>query len=87
MDGPGSFAHAVRGFGHPEGGGAVQVCVQISARLKAIMNAVHQAFAHLVGKAVAFEDDSVVIIQWFDKVHIMTKRGDKGLECVDGLAK
>ena len=85
MDGPGAFADTVCRFRHAKWRGAIQVSVQITARLKAIMNAVHQAFAHLVGEAITLKDDGVVIIERLDEVHFVPKRGDEFLKSIDGL--
>src|SRR6185503_21357632 len=54
---------------------------------KTSLDLVHQASSQLIGKPIALKDDRIVIIQWFNVIHVMPKAGDKILKCAHGVAQ
>src|SRR5690349_3114545 len=81
MDRPGSQTDAVRGLRRTERSGAIELLMIFAARLEAGVDFLHAAFAHLIGKPVALEDDRVVIIERLDEIHVMPQPCNESFEC------
>lgn len=87
VDRPASASNRGMKPGPTEWGGAVKLRIEIPARAKTGMDAVHQPAANLVPKSIAFKDNGVVIVERLCKVHGMSQRAHEFLEGIDRMLK
>src|SRR3990172_1159166 len=80
---PGAQADAVGSFGLAERGRAIQHSPQVAAFGEAILDALHQSAASLVGEAIPPEKDRIMVLERLVEVNLVSQIGNEPLECLD----